>query len=128
MKVAYGAVEERATDAGEDRVADVAMQDGHRPRCDAASKAVPHHEFNARAKPLDERLERGEVVTVVRVSHDHIPTAGRVDASGERSAVAALRHGHQTCPVLRGDLLTSIGTTVVRDDDFAADAAARQIA
>jgi hypothetical protein len=46
------------------------VQRRHRVRLDAAAEAVPHDEVIALAQLLDERVKRGEVVAVIRVTHD----------------------------------------------------------
>ena len=57
------------------------------------------------AQTIDERPDRAEVVTVVRVAHDHELTAGRVDAADERAAVSLTHDVHHASSQLSGELL-----------------------
>src|SRR5262245_33633090 len=57
-----GAAEEEVEDAGEDGVADVAMQPGHGAGLDATPEAVAHDQVVPLAELFDEGTELGEVV------------------------------------------------------------------
>src|SRR5262249_36127316 len=74
--VADRRVEEQVQDAGEPRIADVAVQPGHGPRPDAPPEAVAHHQVVALPQLLHKRLNGAEIVGIVGVAHDHVLAAG----------------------------------------------------
>jgi hypothetical protein len=74
-------VEEEPTDEAQYRVAQVAMEGRHGARLDPAREPVAHYEIGSRPQLTDERRERGEVIAVVSVNHDHILAPGRHDSA-----------------------------------------------
>src|SRR6516165_5896475 len=121
VEVAGLAVEEQAADEGEHRVAEVAVQGGHRARGDAALEAVAHHQVRAIAQFGDERHQVAEVVAVVGVAHDHVLTAGREDAAHQGVAVTLVADGDDAGAGVLGEFLAAVGAAVVGDHDLAAD-------
>jgi len=105
VHVAHGGVKEKPADRGEHWVADPAMGPDHRALLDLTRETVSHDEVMAFAQTIDERPDRAEVVTVVRVAHDHELTAGRVDAADERAAVSLTHDVHHASSQLSGELL-----------------------
>ena len=114
--------EHEASDPRQDRVAQIPVQERHGTGSDAALEPVAHDHVVALAQLVDERAEVGQVVGVVRVGHDDVPPAGRLDAGHQCAAVAADRGGHHAGPVLLGDALRTVGRPVVADQDLAVDA------
>ena len=91
--VAHAGAEEEVEDAGEHRVADVAVEPGHRARLDAAH-AVAHHEVGALVELLDEARDVAEVVGEVGVGHHDVVAGGGREAGQVGAAVAAPRLVH----------------------------------
>ena len=88
-KSRIGVLEEEPAEEAQHRIAEIAVERRHGAGRDAAREAVAHHELVAGAQRCDEGIEIGEVVAVVGVAHDDVAAARRVDAAGERRAVAA---------------------------------------
>ena len=91
--VADAGAEEEVQDAGEHRVADVAVQPRHRARVDVVHP-VAHDELGARVELLDEARDLVEVVGQVGVGHDDVVAARGGEAGQVGAAVAAARLVH----------------------------------
>src|SRR5512143_3361733 len=102
------------------------MEEGHRAGADTTSEAVAHDEVVARAQPLEEHVHRREVIGEIGVTHEHIASARRPYAAGERGTVSPDRRADDARAGTLRDLPRSIGTAVVRDDDLARDAVRTQ--
>jgi hypothetical protein len=76
VRVRDARAEEDVEDAGEDRVADVAVQPRHRARVDVVHP-VAHDELRARVEVLDEAGDLVEVVREVGVGHHDVLAARR---------------------------------------------------
>ncbi len=127
MEVAARALEEDAADRRQYRIAEIAVQGGHGARPYSALEAIAHHQVVSLAQLLHEGVEFAEVVTVVAVAHDDIGAAGGADARHQGAAIALCRHVDHRGAMLPGDRPRAIGAAVVGNDDFAVDAAAREI-
>src|SRR5687768_2298487 len=92
MEIAHPGAKEKASDEAEHRIAEVAVQRGHRPPPDAALEPVAHHQQVALAQLVHERVEVAEVVAVIGIAHDDEPAACHRDAGSERRTVTALGH------------------------------------
>lgn len=112
---------EEVEDAGEDRIADVAVMPRHRPGLDTAAEAIPHHQFVPVAKPLDEGFESGEIVGVIGIAHDDEFPLGGIDAGLERAAISTPGSVDDAGTLGSGEVLRAIGAAVVSDNDFAAN-------
>ncbi len=101
--VADAGAEEDVEDAGQDRVADVAVQPRHRARVDVVHP-VAHHELGAVVELLDEARDLVEVVGQVGVGHDDVVAARGGEAGEVGAAVAAPRLVHDARAGRRGEL------------------------
>ena len=122
MEVAYRRMEEPATDGGEDRVTDPAVEQGHRSRLDAAGEPVAQHEVVAVLELADEVVDPAEVVRGVGVAHHDVPAASGVDAAAECRSVAALADAHDPGAELLGDPVRAVGAAVVGYDHLTGEA------
>src|SRR5271166_4800564 len=87
MSIADRRPEEKVENPGQDRVAHVAMQPGHRAGENAAPEPITHDQVIARPQLLDKRLERCEIVRIVRVAHDDIAPSGGLNSRPQGMAV-----------------------------------------
>ena len=87
MGVADAGLEEEVERAGEQRVADVLVQPGHRTGLDVVHP-VAHHELGTVVELSDEAGDLGEVVGEVGVAHDDVLAAGGSEAREVGGAVA----------------------------------------
>src|SRR6185295_10736347 len=113
MEIAGRTLEKEPADSSEHRIAKIAMQIRHRTRLDSPKKTVAHHQVIAISQLIDERPEVGEVITVIRVAHDHVFTASGSNASHQGIAVSLslnLNHSRTQRP---GNLLRTISAAVV---------------
>ena len=124
VRVADAGAEEDVEDAGEDRVADVAVQPRHRARVDVVHP-VAHDELGALVELLDEARDLAEVVREVGVAHHDVAAARGGEAGEVGAAVAAPRLVHDARAGRRGELGGAVLGGVVGDDDLARDAGAR---
>src|SRR5919108_6483432 len=92
MEVADRAAEEQAAYTSEDGIAQVFMQGRHGALRDASLEPVAHHQFVSITQLFHERQEVGEVVAVIGIAHDYVPSPGSLDAAEEPTAVASDRH------------------------------------
>ena len=113
--VADAGAEEEVEDAGEHRVADVAVQPRHRARLDVLHP-VAHHELRAVVELLDEARDVGEVVGQVGVGHHDVVAARRGEAGQVGAAVAAPRLEHDERAGVARDLGAAVVGAVVGDD------------
>ena len=90
VRVADAGAEQEVEDAGQDRVADVAVQPRHGAGMDVVHP-VAHHELGAGLELLDEARDLVEVVGEVGVGHHDVAAAGGGEAGEVRAAVAASR-------------------------------------
>ena len=126
VKVARLAAEEQPRDEGEHRIADVFVERRHRAGLDPAREAIAHHQIVPRAQRVDERIDGGEVVRVIRIRHEDIGTARGIDAAHERGAVALRAYVDDARTRRARDLARTVGGAVVGDDDLAVDAKTRK--
>src|SRR4029077_19194408 len=112
VEVAGRGAEEHATQCRQHRVADPAVQPRHGAGPGAAAEAVAHDQLVALAQAFYERVDGAEVVGVVRIAHDDVAPARRLDPGPERGAIAPLRHRHDASPQLGRDLDGRVGTAV----------------
>ncbi len=127
MEIAGLEPEEQPADEAQHRIAEIAVQRRHGAGGDPALEPVAHDEVGAAAQARDERLERTEIVGVVRVAHDDEAAVRGLDAAAQRRAIALLRDRHDAGAQIRGDLLRAVGAAVVGDQDLAGDACGLQI-
>jgi len=118
MHVADGRVKKHAADVREHRVADPPVGPDHRAGFDTTIESVAHDQVKALAQLVDERTDRGEVVAVIRVAHDHVAASRRVDATDQGAAVAPSRDVDHARAKLLGDHPRAVGAAVVGDDDL----------
>ena len=119
VRVPHAGAEEDVEDAGQDRVADVAVMPRHRAGLDVVHP-VADDELGARVELLDEARDVVEVVGEVGVRHDDV-VAGRGSEAGQvGAAVSGTPLAHDPRPGLLGILRASVRRAVVRDDDLAA--------
>src|SRR5262249_12527563 len=104
------------------------MQRRHGPALDAAGESVAAHEIISGFELFDEAFERLEIIAVIGVAHDHVLAPGRLDASLQGIAVAAFGGGHDPRAERLRDLLRSVDTAIVDDDDLAGKVLPREIA
>jgi hypothetical protein len=105
MRIADRRPEEKVENPGQDRVAHVAMQPGHRAGENAAPEPIAHDQVIARPQLLDERLERCEIVRIVRVAHDDIAPSGGLNSRPQSMAVTLPRDIDDPGAMLSSDLL-----------------------
>ena len=89
---APGMAKKEAADEAEHRVAEVAVQWGHGAGFDRAGKAVAHDKVVAGLELWQKTGQMLEVVACVRVGHQDIFAARRLDAGHQRRAIASDRH------------------------------------
>ena len=123
VRVADAGAEEDVEDAGQDRVADVAVQPRHRARVDVVHP-VAHDELGALVEVLDEARDLAEVVREVGVGHHDVAAARGGEAGQVGAAVAAPRLVDDPRAGRGGQLGAAVLGRVVGDDDLAGDAAA----
>ena len=87
VEIAGRAAEEQAADPGQDGVADVPVLPGHRAALDAPAEPVAHDQIVPGAELLQERHQAREVVAVIRVADDDVPSP-----RGQRRVVQAPHH------------------------------------
>src|SRR5438132_176860 len=105
MKVAGGTLEEDFADARQHWIAEVTMQWRHRSGLDAAHESVAHYEVVIVAQLFQEWPKVGEIIAVIRVTHDYVFPARRGDAAHQRIPVSFPFHlDHPGSQTLR-DLL-----------------------
>ena len=126
VEVAERGAEEQLADAGEDRVADVAILPGHGAGLDLAGEAIAHDEVIAVAEFGDKGAEIGEVVAVVGVAHDEVAATGGGAGGVEGRAVATDGNVNDAGTVCECDRLRAVGRPVVAEDDLAGDARGRE--
>ena len=124
VEIADAGAEEHPPDQAEHGIAEIAVQERHGARRDAAGEAVAHHEVGAVAQPRQKQLEAGEVVAVVGVAHDDVAAARRRDPGPQRRPVAALGDGDDARAARQRIFHRSVARAVVGDQDFAGDAGA----
>jgi len=118
VHVTHRRLEEDATDERQHRVADPPVRPDHRAGLDAPGKPVADDEVVAVAEAVDKGLDRGEVVAVVGVAHDHEAPARGVDAADQRAPVSLSRDVDNAHAELACDGLRAVGAPVVGDDDL----------
>jgi hypothetical protein len=128
MEVAHRTAKEEPPDAAQHRVAEVAVQQRHGARRDAAGKAVAHHQVRALAQLGEKRVERAEIVAFVGVAHDHVLPARGLNPGAKRAAVAAAPFMDHPGAGPLGGLRGPVAAAVVDDEDFPRGAASLQIA
>ena len=116
--VADAGAEEEVEHAGEHRVADVAVQPGHRAGLDVLHP-VAHHEVGALLELLDEARDVVEVVGEVGVGHHDVVAARGGEAGQVGAAVAAPRLEHHQRAGVAGQLGAAVVRAVVGDDHLA---------
>ena len=118
VRVRHPGLEEDVQDPGEDRVADVAVQPGHRARMDVVH-AVAHDQLGALVELGDEAWDLGEVVREVGVGHHDVLAASRGETGQVRAAVAGARLVHDAGAGLLGERAAAVRRVVVGNDDLA---------
>src|ERR1035437_1351979 len=121
MEISHSRAKENFSDGGEYGVPDVTVLPRHRPRPNAALKAVSHHHVIPRTQLLNKGIETLEVIAVICVAHDAVATVRRGDRPIQRRPVAANRNMNPARAQLGRNLLRSVGRAVIADNDFAAD-------
>jgi hypothetical protein len=81
------------------------VQQWHRTGHNPAFEPVTHNDVGAVAQVLDEWRERGKVIGIVGIAHDHITATRRLDASDQRRAIAAIGNRHDAHACLLRDRL-----------------------
>jgi hypothetical protein len=121
VEVAHVDAEEQPADEAQDRVAQVAMQEGHGAGRDAALEPVADHEVRPGAQAVQEGFDGGEVVAVVAVGEHHETALRRADAGRERRPVATPGDLHDAGAMRFGDGLRTVDGAVVGDQHLAFD-------
>ena len=96
--------EEDVQEAGEDRVADVAVEPRHRLAVDRPLEAGAHHEVVALREALDERREVLHRIRLVGVAHHDVVALRHGEPGEVGAAVAGPLLAHDGRAVLGGDL------------------------
>ena len=65
MEIAHWNTEEQTAQEGQDGIAEIAVQERHGARLDAAAEAVAHDQLIARAQAVDHGIQVLEIVAVV---------------------------------------------------------------
>ncbi len=112
--------EEQVEHAGEQRIADVAVQPGHRSGLDVVH-AVAHHELGAVVQLGHEAGNLVEVVREIGVRHHDVVAARRREAGEIGTAVSAARFEHHPGTGGGGDLPRAVLGGVVGDDHLPGD-------
>ena len=121
VSVADAGAEEEVEDAGQHRIADVAVEPGHRSGLDVVHP-VAHHELGAVLELLDEARNLVEVVREVGVGHDDVVATRRVEPRQVRAAVASARLVDDACAGRSRQLGAAVVGAVVDDDHLAGEA------
>src|SRR5262249_26723333 len=105
----------------EHRIAPPSMQPWHSARpYDTATgrKPAPLDDVESFAEFLDELRNLQEIITVIGIAHDdELSPRGR-DATHESTAIPSPSYIDNAGSKLLGDRLTSIGASVIGNDDF----------
>src|SRR5579884_1519589 len=126
MKITKRSPEKCLADSRKNRIPDVSVLPRHRSRLDLAGKAVAHHQVVARAQTIHKSFEAGEIVTVVRISHDDVLTARGLTCVIKSRAITTYRYVYYYCTCFRRDSLGSIRRSVIADHHLAVDSVARK--
>src|SRR5262245_52068808 len=126
MSVANRRVKEHVQDAGQHGVADIAMQPGHGAGLDAALEAVAHDQFVALPEAVDEGAQRAEAVVTGALPHYDELSAGGVDPTLKRGAIALAVHRHDAGAGGAGQFRRTVRRAVVGDDDLPGNAESLQ--
>lgn len=97
------------------------MQRGHGAGTDSALKSMPHNQLVRGTQLRDEGIELGEVIAVIRISHDDKAAVRRTDAAQQCAAISLLRDTHNARARLACQLNRAIARAVVRDQNLADD-------
>ena len=127
-QAAMGVVDARAEQyveqAGQGRIADVAVLPGHGARLDAALESRAHAEIGATEQLADHRRRFHEIVGAVGVAHHEEAAVGGLEARHERGAIAASRDGNNARTQLAGEGLAAVRAAIVCDHHLAGEAVA----
>jgi len=104
VEVANVDAEEKSAQKAQYWIAKIAVQYGHRTGTNTAFEAVADHELMAFPELVDEVIQCAEVVAIVSITHDHVASLRRLDASSQRRTVAFLCNLHYTRAALSCDL------------------------
>src|SRR5215472_17399885 len=104
------------------RIADAAVTPAHRFRLDLAGEPRAKHIVEAIRDGLDQFGDRREVIGVIGVAHDNDLPAGYAEPLQVGVSVAAVRLVDDSSPGRHGLEYRTISRSVVRDNDFAAQA------
>ncbi len=87
----------------------------------ADSSGLPSQRCSTGTQLLQKTWDLEEVVAVVRVAHDDVGPARRVDRTHQRGAVAPFVDVHHTRPHPLGDPGRAVAAAVIPDDHLAFD-------
>src|SRR5579871_1635981 len=121
MKISTMTAEEQPPNTGQDRIPKVLVQKRHGPRRDSAFETIAHDHVESSAQFLDERGNRGEVVAIIRISHDDELASCRSNTAAEGTPVAPGRHLHHARSHAFRYFDRSILASVIGNQYFAAN-------
>src|ERR1035437_9459147 len=116
MEISHSRAKENFSDGGEYGVPDVTVLPRHRPRPNAALKAVSHHHVIPRTQLLNKGIETLEVIAVICVAHDAVAPARRGAPPNRRPPVAAKRNRSRARPQLGHNPRRPAGGAVIADN------------
>src|SRR5260370_15404709 len=99
IAIADACVKQSVEKPGKAGIAEVFVKRRHGSGLDPAPKAVAHNHLKAFPQFLDEMGNLGEVITIVRVSHDDELAPGRFDPCLQGSTVSSFSHLDDARPV-----------------------------
>src|SRR6516164_1627864 len=99
------------------------MERRHRARFDSALESISHDELLTSSQLSDKRVESGEIIAVVRITHDHEASGGRFNPSDQCGTVTSVGNADYPSAERLGQLLRSVGAAIVGDKHFPADPA-----
>ena len=97
------------------------MQRRHGTRQNSALETVTHDQVITFAQLIYEFVQVREVVAVIGVPHENEASPGGGDSSAQGTSIAAGFDGHHPGTAVQGNLLRTIGTSIIRDDYLALD-------
>ncbi len=127
LKSPQARVKEQSADEAQHRIAEIAIEERHRPGRDAAGKAITHDQRHTATQLRNETVEIAEIVTVIGIAHDDIAATRGGDAGLKGRAIAAPFGGDHPRPGRLRQALRTVGAAVIRHQDFAGDSRPRQI-
>jgi hypothetical protein len=123
IKIAtFLAGKKQAPDPGQKGITEVSVQSWHRVRCDSTPETVSYDQIVTLAKFFNKGKQGRKIVTLVRVSHDHIFSVRRVDSCRQSRAIATGRRAYSSSVQVISDLDGAIGAAIIGHNNFSGDA------